>query len=363
MTFTLPLSVAAVCLLLPGQGPPQKIDPLQGTDPIQDLTEVPREMSDAPLPEWTLLNRVEVIVNEDIITYRDLLNEIRLLQARGAINTEADMRAAESKVLRERIRNLLEVQAGQDLGLPREVLVQQVESVMKREVEEAGGVTAMAEQLKRRQTDSSDRREAWTERLYSITWNRIVTGEQPGASGRPTQDRYVRPGMRLFVHRTVLETPWEYSRFGGVSPAASFRLLMIDYLSHGGRAEAREDFEMLVDAHGVLKGDRAVIRTEVERLRSLEPEIATFLEDAKPGDTSKVLTAHLLGPDGRPIPAWGVARMIEEVEAAAPDFNELGVQLKLHEFAEETFDARRIENALAELFHWAFVWPPQYADR
>jgi len=366
MTFTF----LAAIVLLQLQGSPQR------TDPIQDLTEPPREMSDAPEPQWTLINRVEVIVNEDIITLRDLLSGIRLLQARGAINTEADMRAAESKVLRDRIRNLLEVQAGQDLGLPREVLLRQVDSVMDREVEDAGGVTAMAEQLKRRQTGSSDRREEWTERLYSITWSRIVTGEQPGASGRQTQDRYVRPGMRRFVHRTVLETPWEYSRFGGVSPAAAFRLLMIDYESAGGRAAARqltselresalagEDFEALIDTYGVLKGDRALINAQVERLRAVEPEIAAFLDNAKPGDMSKVLTAHLLGPDGRPIAAWGVALLIENVEAVPPDFDDRAVQLKLHEFAEETFDERRIENALAELYRSAFVWPPKYTDR
>lgn len=358
---------------LPTQGPER-----QTKVPIQDLTatpEAPETMGDAEAPEWMLFNRVEVIVNEDIITHRDVLRDIRRFQAQGLITTEAELREAETRVFERRIRELLEVQAGQDLGLPEDVMLRNVESVMEREVEDAGGVTALAEDLKRSRTDSSERRERWAERLYSVTWNRIVTGEQPGASGRPTEDRYVRPGMRRFVHRTVLESPTEYARFGGISPSVIFRLLIVQYQAAGGRGAAREfaaelqksasegeDFELLIDNYGALKGDRAKITAEVERLRPIEPELAGFLEDAEVERISPVLTAHLIGDDGRPEPAWGIAKVIERIEAVEPDFAERAVQLKLEEFVEESFDGLRVEAALSQLYRSAFVWPPEFAN-
>ena len=318
---------------------------------------------------WILIDRVEVVVNEDIITRRRLLRDLTRIQRRGGISRPEDVRTYETVVLTDQIRRKLQVQAGQDLGLDPAIVARQVDDVMQRQIDHAGGVTSMTERLMARSTDSLQQEEDWTEELYSITWSQIVTGRQPGPLGRVSLDRYVRPGMRRFVYGSLLDTPEQYGAFGGRSPSVGFQELLIEHESLGGVQPARElaeelrelalegqDFLELIERFSALQPEEGVTHIELARVMSADKRLGTFLATAEPGEISDVYEAR----NGK-IPALGLARFVERVEPVVPSFDSGEVQQRLEERARESLDVYRRGEALERLFRAAYVWPPHLA--
>jgi hypothetical protein len=361
----------AACLLLQAQGPlPAPAAPGKPGEGAAAAS------AGAPGADegWTLVNRVAVIINEDIVTMRDVLSRLRILSSKGLITTEQDFQRAETGVLSDEIRRKLQVQAGQDLGLPREVLDRQLDNVMKRQIESAGGVTELSDRLKEQRTDSLEQRQRLSDEMYSQVWVGIVTGEYPGTQGRPTRDRYVRPGVRLFVYRTLLDSPERFGDFGGKAPEFVVQLLVVPYDKGGGRDGARElagelrdlalgseDFAGLIERYGALTGKKAVFHIDEARLAQVDPTFAEFLKTASPGDISPVHSPGLVDERGHELQAWAIARLVERSAAETPEFSAPAVQQKLQELVERSYDTRRHESALVDLFRGAYVWPPEFA--
>jgi hypothetical protein len=264
------------------------------------------------------------------------------------------------------------VQAGQDLGLPQDRLDWYVGYIMDREKEHAGGVTQLSEKLIERQTSSLERRELVAEDLYSETWSQIITGEQAGTLGRPTSDRFVRPGLLAFLHRRLLADPEGYTAFGGVSPSVSLQFLIIDPKRDGGLEAGRayaeevrslalngEDFTALVERDGAVKGKDASLQIYEPRLALSEPELAEHIARLAAGEITPVVKLTTL----LEVPAWAVVRLVERIAAIPPDFTLPLVQQRLHGYAQDAFDAQRLENARGDLYRSAYVWPPELSGR
>jgi hypothetical protein len=259
------------------------------------------------------------------------------------------------------------VQAGQDMGLDPLLVRTMVDDYLEREIEDSGGIERYVERVRGDRTDSHERENQLTDELYSITWEQVQTGERPGPLGRPTHDRYVRPGMRRFVYTQVVDTPAWYGELGGNAPAVEFQELLIRHERHGGPTAARElavkareqalagaSFDDLMRAVGEVRAEGFVTRADEALIAENDRALSAFLADAEPGDISEVYT-----PRNGQFAAVALARFVQRVEASLPPFEEPEVQLELDKRTRESLDQTRRGRALDELLRAAYVWPPE----
>jgi hypothetical protein len=339
---------------------------------VQDVVPVGgRPPLGPPDPEgWQLVDSVYVIVDEQILTRAQLLRDIAQIQGRGGATTAEQLVEARNYILGERIKQKLQVQAGNDLGLDPKVVESSLETYFERRIEEAGGTAELAQSFAESNSTSLRFRELVREELLATTWERIVTGEEAGPGGRVGRDRYVRPGMRLFLYRRLLETPEQWGAFGGHSEELEFQELLIAWDAWGGEAAARQkaddlrqslvegaDLDQLVEQYGANKkelGRESVERGLVQAIERDDPALAGFLLSAGPGELSPVYSAR-----GGRVRAWGICKLLERTEPEKPDFETLEVQLALEERARELRDVWNRERAMRRLFDAAFVWPPE----
>lgn len=319
---------------------------------------------------WQLVDGVFVIVDEQILTRAQLLKDIAQFQGRGAATTEQELAQAQRYILGQRVRQKVKVQAGQDLGLDPKAIEQSLTNLFDRRIEEAGGSAELAETFRAEKADSLQVRDAWRQELYALTWERMMSGEEPGPDGRYRRDRYVRPGLRLFLHRHALETPEQWGELGGKAAVVRFQELILPFEGAADEAGARSrtedlrqavlegaDLDRLIEENGANKdtfGRDQVPQALLPRLEESEPVLARFLREASTGELSEVYRAR-----GGRARAWAFSRLLERVPGEEPDFERLDAQLALAERGREMLDAWHKEEALKKRIDSAYIWPPE----
>lgn len=339
---------------------------------LQDVVPLPdRPPLGAPDERrWQLVDSVLVIVDEQILTRSQLLKDVAQLQGRGAVTTERELAEAQRYILRQRVRQKVQVQAGQDLGLDPKAIEQSLNNLFERRIEEVGGTSELAESFRSENADSLQVRDAWREELYAQTWSRMMTGEEPGPGGRLLRDRYVRPGMRLFLHRHALEVPEQWGELGGQAASVRFQELILPFESAADEAAARQKAEdlrqsvlegasldRLVEEHGANKptlGRDEIAEALLPRLEEEDPVLARFLREGGAGELSPVYRAR-----GGRARAWAFTRVLERVSGEEPDFDALDAQLALAERGRRMTDLWHTEEALRRRIDSAYIWPPE----
>lgn len=349
--------------------------------PVAPATSVPAEAAQQAAPEaaprarpedgpadgWLPVDSVMLVINEEIITSRRFARELTQLQSMGGISTQRERQELVQWLMFEKVRRKVMVQAGQDMGLDPRLVERQVDDVLEREIESSGGVEEYVERVKKERSDSHERRDQLTDELYRITWEQVQTGESPGVLGRPTHDRYVRPGLRRFVYAQVVDTPAWYGEFGGNAPGVEFQELVVSHARHGGVEAARavvdevrkqalngSDFDGLMRAFGEPRADGLMTRADEALVAEVDRTLGKFLAGAQPGDVSEVYVPR----NGR-MAAFAVTRFVRRVEAVVPSFEEPEVQLTLDKRTRENIDLVRRNRALERLLEAAYVWPPE----
>jgi hypothetical protein len=329
-----------------------------GAQPIQTAAE----------GSWKLLDRVETIVNEEIVTLRQLDREIGQRQREGKITKESDLEYAKNEILRRSISERLASQAGQDLGVDPALIQRHVDNYLNRE-KARSGVAAMASKLQEKDLSAGEYRLQIERMVYSQIWDDVVTGsgESP-TTHRVSADRYVRPGRVHFEYQRAAPRPDRLPLLGGQPQTVVLQMLIVDPNSFGGDVQAArklaaqlreqildgEDMGELNQRHGAEKQRFQLEPVEEARLVTLEPTLGEFVTDAQPGDVSEVMAYSYKNHD-----AWRIVRLVARNEAQVPDLASLPVQHKLTKEIEDVYEAYRRDSALVELFRSSYVWPPQ----
>lgn len=337
-----------------------------------------------PEPRTSLLDRVHLVVNNDIVTAQTLQRSMdREIRSRR-LNSRAEVDALREAILANEVEKLLRVQAGQDLDLPPEMIALQLRGYEERFVERLGGVIATSERFDRAGLDSSEVRKQWERELLDITWRQSVTGQGPAAGGRVIHDRYVRPGQLRREYESYRASVLTGrgpapAQIGGYREKVRLQELLIVASQAGGpkqarkligealeRARAGENFESLIRIYteGLLPNVDASelgrVEAEVQIIERANPEFTGFLVDAKPGDISGIYP--VLDGSQREV-GYRILHFVERFPAFLPPFESRETQAKLRQVVLDREDNRRVDEALSGLFQEAYIWPPELAQQ
>lgn len=318
-------------------------------------------------------DHVDVIVNDDVIRWREIIRTMQREAQRQPLTTEHERNVLLGQVTSQFVEDLLRRQAGQDLGLDPALVRQQVNDNSDRFIENIGSVLGASEVLKEASLDSAQARDIWEGNLYNSVWQDSVTGLGPDHSGRVVNDRYVRPGEVYARYREYREPPpWaprlNPEEIGGVDEQAVLREINIDGRNIGPEEalatcqDAREEAESgadLDEVHAWAGGPPPTPKPfgmfELERVF---PDVGSWLRNAKPGDLSPVLPHSSQGR----ITGYHFIQLVERTEAVIPPFENAKTQRLIYDQLLRDRDSLKIQAALQDLFERAYIWPPELAN-
>ena len=339
--------------------------------------QTPGEAPSAPTPKWIEIDRVVAIVNQDVVTLRQLQRELRAWQARNQASDESQRQRAQSEILTARVKQLLGKQAGQDMGADEKLVERNVKDRFEMLVSNFNGTVGMSKVLQNQDLTADEWKKGLREQLYGSLWQDTVTGESPGLSERSARDRYVRPGQLRFRYVRALREPQTLNDLGGALETVTLQKLTLDVKANGGQdatmALARQckqsiedgsaDMSELVRKYGKDKlNDGVDLPLPVSGLREILPAMARFV-DARPADTSRwptyVSQPFVFGQ----YEAVQIVRIQEFTPARLPDLGDSVTQRAVTRLVRDDLDDYRLEHAFARLYDAAYVWPPEYASK
>jgi len=341
-----------------------------GQDPPQsEPWNAPPQIPDAHAPiddraiEW--VDRTRAVVHDLILTQSDMASIVA--RARHDNPEQArDPKALNDlsmKLLNERVDELLEIQACRDAGFDPERIEQLVHLRVEDYVRSHGGPARTAEFLAEHGLTPNDLHDNMNERLLSMTWREMVTGESPGITGRVQRDRYVRPGQLHAVYLIACqptEARW-IELLGGEPERVTLQSLVLPVDAQGTEAavqqaaEIREealdgaDFGQLVRTWSVIPANDGISRpnpvqdlVHLSQSRHGDDQLGRFVREAPVGEISPPL-ASATDPSERPMVF--LYRMVERLPARLPEFGEEQTQTRLRKEIQRLTDDRRLATA------------------
>jgi hypothetical protein len=317
---------------------------------------------------WDVFDQVGVIVNNEIITLRQVRIEMKRRMDLRPVRKE-DVPILQQQVIFEAANRLLAAQAGQDLGADEKLVDLQVKAWFDNWIESKGGVVAATKLLQADNRTTQDFRRELRQALYARNWRRWKTGEGTGVGTRPYQDRFVRPGLLQFRFENEIQDPARYGDLGGKPETYILQRILLDPDDHGGPDKALElasdlrrrilegdDMTELVQTFGSKQEankDGMFRDLNAARLKKNFPDIAAFTDKAQPGDVSTPIA--LKGADGKTM--LQIVRVIEKSPAVKPEFGSQDVQVAMTKAVQNALDDYRLQRAFEELYRAAYIWP------
>ena len=342
-------------------------DPPQGPPPA---AEPASEAAD----DWHDFDQVILVINEDMLTSRSLQREFFHAIRSNPVKDEAERREKVREIHVEHVKSALQVQAGQDMGLDPKEIDRRVKDYIDRRKEDVGS-DVFAANLKESSLTLYEFQDIVRDRLYALFWDNYVTGNGTVGQGRQERDRFIRPGYLSYCYRKCLENPQFLSVIGGKEQTVVLQQLFLDPDSAGGAEKGRalaEDLRQRIlegtdmgdlveryDERKESKSSRGMTEPLMEsRVRQFGPGIGEFITGAKPGDVSPVLEYK-----AKSHTFLRIVRLVERSPAVVPELSGAEVQKNLTTFARKDWEKQRRDQAIRDLFHASYVWPPEYAQR
>ncbi|MDZ4774803.1 MAG: hypothetical protein SGI72_16890 [Planctomycetota bacterium] len=325
--------------------------------------------------DWSPLDQVVAIVNQDIITYRKLARDLVREKEQFQLNNPSEMQTAQSRILTRRVKALLAKQAGQDMGADEKLVERNVQDSFERIVANKNGVVGMAKVMQAQDVSTQDVKDELREELYSRVWKDSITGEGVGLAARSNRDRYVRPGEIKFRYERALRDPQALRQMGGTTETVTLQTLTLDSDKNGGRdatvALAVEiqkslatdaDMNELVRRYSVVKENDGIAEpAEIARLRPLSASLAKFI-DGRPADPKlwpRYISEPIVIQDTGARLIIRIARIREMAAGSTPSIATSAVQEFITTQAQDSLDNYRLESAYSNLYRAAYVWPPE----
>ncbi|MBL8857352.1 MAG: hypothetical protein JNL28_02450 [Planctomycetes bacterium] len=327
--------------------------------------------------QWNDIDRVVAIVNQDIITWRQLMRDFKREFDSGQLTNESEIHAAQTKILTGHVKNLLRTQAGQDLGADPKAVERTVQDWFDRTVQSSNGVVGMSNVLQSQDMTTQDVKRGMRERIYGNAWSDSITGEGPGVATRPSRDRYVRPGQIRFRYEEALRRPEALRSIGGSNEMFTLQVLMLDSDKHGGKEktlalakelklaiESGTDMSELVRRYGMPGANDGVGEpADLARIQLLFPAAAEFVRQRPKDDAllDKYVSEPLVIMETGGRVLYQLARIRLRVDGLTPKLSSPDVQRTLALRTRDDLDAFRLDRAYARLHRAAYVWPPEYS--
>ncbi len=319
---------------------------------------------------WKELDRVVVIVNEDIFTYRSLQQQLVRLKNKLGLKGEDALQQAQSEILTAGVKERLWIQAGLDLGVDPAQVQRMVRDYLERLQERFDGVVGLSEYFKSLDLDSNQAREKLQDDVYKDVLDNYITGDSAPAIGRLSRDTYVRPGLCRFHYRGVLSNRRDLAQIGGRPQEVVLQFLILDPrhfddLEAGRvlaeqlreRIQGGEDMGQLNEQYGGMKRNGGLTDPLDEvRLAQVDSTLRPFLSDARPGDLSAVMEYR-----NESISTWRVVRLVDRTASQVPEFTSPEVQKSLLKALQDGRREYRRDVAFKRLIKGSYIWPPELA--
>ncbi|MBM3991301.1 MAG: hypothetical protein FJ298_09895 [Planctomycetes bacterium] len=325
----------------------------------------PPQVTPAPGPATApeVLNGVYLIVNEDVITLAEFYRELR---RRGkSITNEDERRKLFQESHADFVRTRLMTQAGRDLGFDAARVDALVDDDLAGFIEDAGSASAFGEQLKASDLDAATLRAQRRDFYFREFWQRAIDGRDPGVSGRPYVDRFVRPGRMLYQYRrqpiaqlfpstiqlqAILVSA---AQTGSAQKALDLAKALRE------RALGGEDFGALAETYSAdaeTRRHRGLLpKSELARAREAFPDFAEFIDGAAAGAISEPSSLRVEGE----LVGFLLMRVAELERRDDADFTDRDVQRLLRERDLRSLGELRRDLGVNELYRAAYIWPPE----
>ena len=320
--------------------------------------EAPAQDADAG---WRDYDGVAMIVNDDIVTLRELDRLLR--DARGRAETTTPMDASEllATEAEKAINERLWIQAGERLGIADDIVEQTIDRYLRDERRNRNAQETADWMAQSGAGDLGELRDNTRNQLYRTFWTQSTVGLST-AGLRPAEDRFVRPGQLREAYRMSKATL-------ATSPSVIFQFLALSAAAWGDAETARESLEgmrqeilagadmgALVDEYGsALRNTRGISDwTPISDV--LDVKLREFAEGAEEGALSDLLP--LLGPAGE-VQGYQIARIVSRTSGqAAPRFEDPDLQVSMAEQLQRNWDGMRLEVRSELLWRTAYIRHP-----
>ncbi len=330
----------------------------------------PTRGAEAPQDGWITVDRIVMIVNQDIITELQLLRERARYERKRKLTTDTEIRNANTEILTDIVRKRLRVQAGALLGIDEKLIDARVAESLEQMRKRFNGTVGLRKYLQSLDVDGVDVKRLLRDDIYEQVYRDGVTGEAPGPLGRVTADRYIRPGQLSLLYQQAIERPEEMAALGGVVGRVKFQQIVLDAAQYGGpeatvdlarniseRITAGEDMGALARQYASARDDDGIVEVQEPNLRKLFPEIADFTAQAKSDEISAPMVVNRT--DGTRVVR--LVRFLERHAAVVPSLEDYTVQTTLRTRAEDWTANYRLESGYRDLLASSYVWPPELA--
>ena len=294
---------------------------------------------------------------------------------RKPFKDEAEAREKERQIHISRVKDALQVQAGQDMGLDPKEVDRRVKYWIDNEKERKGSAV-FAQELNENGMTLFEFEEMMRDRVYAAFWDNYITGGGGAGAARTSRDRYVRPGYLRYCFQRCLDQPELLPLIGGSEQTVVLQQLFvpIDQRTDGEREKALAladdlrkritegaDMNDLVERFDLRKDKRSHGITEplMESIVARgDPAVGAFVAGAKPGDVSSVLEFK-----GKTDAAYRIVRLVERSPGAVPDLASAAVQKKLEARATSDLEDWRRDQGLKVMLRASYVWPSEYVEQ
>jgi len=353
------LALALLCALAARQEPPAP--PASPAQPAPNA-------AGARDAGWKLLERVEIVVNEDIVTTSMLSREF--VRRAKELNLQSEREKAElfMSIQDEILRRMVRTQAGETLGFDPAQIERIVRNEFERAVDLHGGMTGFSMWLEGLGLTAEEWKDARRDHIHGRLWGDSVTGRGASATtaSRPSRDRYVRPGLLRFEHENLVNNPRRLEALGGQAEMLRIRRLILQVPTPADEARVHalalelrtrildgEDMAKLVEEHAYpqTRGEASLIRTSPEALARALPEVAAFAARARIDEVSDVLPVAI-GKER----FFVLNRLEEHTSGSIPPLEDVQTQSKLAELIQTDLDDSRVELALQRAFERSYTW-------
>lgn len=293
------------------------------------------------------------LMNDEVITESMVgLDAERILRLRPEIlrlNPGTGRSEVFSQTLSEHLFDLIAREGFNRLGLDRALLEGQVTGRIQEMIEDYGSRARFEQYIRANGYDMASYRSALEADLIRLTWRSIVTGDQPS----PLQGRR----NQIIITPEAIKKAYEKEpeRWKQEKSLVWTTLQFFDDDSGTGLARARAMADQLRSKTVEIKQARAAANSSFQdkgdpAVKSLRPDLQTFLQAAQAGDVSEV----------DPIPGLGAQFVFLEEALPARDIGFAEAQGPIAEILRRDRFNQIVNEAISELNRTSYVWfPPE----
>jgi len=317
--------------------------------------------------ELKLVDRVEVIVNDEILTLRQVMGTVASRVPEGVTLSALQLAELRNSVGRELIDERLKVQGGIDMGFEEQAVDRIVANNTRRRIGSAGGVVQMADELDGKGVSLFEQESELRRNLYRFSWERAITGANVGVAGRAFRDRYVRPGQLRLRYDFYEAGQMRAEAITGTSARYHLQELIVRIGEESDGEPARMRAELIRESlEDGLDFTTAIHNapeppendgflpplTGEDLARNGGVELATFAISATPGEVSRPIPILR----GKRLAGWRLMKLIDSDAPLLPVFELARTQNLLRRVMQSEGDDYRREMGLEGLNRGAYIW-------